>query len=50
MLKTCVVGPAYNDIYNRIYNDCYIGPSKSGIKEYNTQYSFIGYNISREYI
>ena len=50
MLKTCVVGPAYNDIYNRIYNDCYIGPSKSGIKEYNTQYSFNGYNISREYI
>ena len=50
MLKTCVVGPAYNDIYSRIYNDCYIGPSKSGIKEYNTQYTFNGYNISREYI
>ena len=50
MLKTCVVGPAYNDIYNRIYNDCYIGPSKSGIEGYNTQYTFNGYNISREYI
>ena len=50
MLKTCVVGPAYNDIYNRIYNDCYIGSSKSGIKESNTQYTFNGYNISQEYI
>ena len=50
MLKTCVVGPAYNDIYNRIYNDFYIGPSKSGIEGYNTQYTFNGYNISREYI
>ena len=50
VLKTCVVGPVYKDVYNRIYNDFYIGKSASGIDEWNTQYTFNGYNISCEYI
>lgn len=50
MLKTCVAGPVYDDIYNRLYNSFYNRPDISGIEEFNTQYTFNGYNISCEYI